>query len=183
MPIGTLKPQDVLVACQLAILRDKTPTQARLGETLRLSPSTVFESFKSLRRAKILLSSGKSFKVDTKRLLLFLVHGVPVVFYPHKTELVRGIATGIFAGAFRDRFTSDKDVPLVWPYSKGKETGEGLEPLYPSIPMACSNNMALYDVMSTIDVLRTGRVREREAAISHLERLLDTSIDNPTTAE
>jgi len=179
--MGALKPQDVLVACQLAILGDKIPTQAWLGETLRLSPSTVFESMKSLRKAKLLLSSEKSIKVDLKRLLLFLIHGVPVVYYPQKTEIVRGIATGIFSSTFRSRFTGDKDVPTVWPYTKGKETGEGLVPLYPSIPMACSNNSALCDVMSTIEVLRIGRAREKEAAISHLERVLDTQVINTPT--
>lgn len=181
--MNVLKPQDVLVACQLAILGDKSPTQAWLGKTLRLSPSTVFEAFKSLRKAKLILPSGKDIKLVSQRLLLFLVHGVPVVYYAHKTELVRGIATGVFSATFRSRFTSEKDIPIVWPYSKGKETGEGLQPLYPSVPIACSTNPALYDVMSTIDVLRTGKVREREAAISHLERLLNTTVNSPTTSE
>lgn len=180
MPTGVLKPQDVLVACQLAILGDKIPTQSLLGETLRLSPSTVFESVKSLRKAKLVLSSGKDLKVDIKRLLLFLVHGVPVVFYPQKTEIVRGTATGIYSSNFRSRFASEKDVPMVWPYARGKETGEGLRPLYPSIPMACANNPALYNVMTTIDILRTGKVREREAAVSYLERLLGASIEGST---
>ena len=60
----------------------------------------------------------------------------------------------------------------MWPYSRGRETGEGLVPLYPSLPLACSRDPELYQLMAAIDVLRVGRVREKDAAATYLEELL-----------
>ena len=51
----------------------------------------------------------------------------------------------------------------VWPYSKGKEMGEGLLPIYPSI---------LYQMMSTIEILRSGKTREIAVATTYLANLL-----------
>ena len=173
MSAHSIKPQDVLVACQLAILGNKPATHAWLSETLHLSSSTVFASLKSLKFAKLVTTSGSGPRVAGQRLLEFLVYGVPTLYYPQKTEIVRGVATAVFSPHFRERFTAGKDLPVVWPYSKGKETGEGLVPLYPSIPIACSKNPDLYQLMATIEILRIGKAREKDAAISYLEELFD----------
>ena len=176
MPVHSIKPQDVLVACQLAILGNKTQTHAWLSETLHLSSSTVFASLKSLKLAKLVTASGAGPKVVGQKLLEFLVYGVPTIYYPQKTEVVRGVATAVFSPHFRERFTTDKDLPVVWPYSKGKETGEGLVPLYPSIPIACSKSLDLYQLMATIEILRIGKAREKDAAISYLEDFFEASL-------
>lgn len=168
----TLKPQDVFVACQLAIWEGDKWTYAQLADRLHLSTSGVFDALARCRQAKLVASTNQGAKVVNQRLFEYLVHGVPTSFYPRKIEVVRGIATAIFSPLFRARFTKDGDLPVVWPYSKGKDTGEGLLPLYPTIPIACSQNQNLYNIMSAVDILRVGKARERDAAVTYLETLL-----------
>ena len=167
----TLKPQDVLVACRLALPGGYDLFQKQVAAALGLAPSTVFASLQNLRRARLVAGAGTTATAARAKLLSFLVHGAPVVFLPVKTEMVRGIATGIFSPYFRDRFAEGKGVPLVWPYSRGREVGEGLVPLYPSLPLACSRDPALYQLMAAVDVLRVGRAREKDAASGYIEEL------------
>ena len=177
MPEGTLKPQDVFIACQLAIAGKANVTHAWLSKSLHLSPSTVFEGLKRCRQAKLVSDSAprgseREVKVMRSRLYEFLVHAVPVLYYPRRSAPVRGIATATFSPAFRERFTKPGDLIMVWPYSKGKEIGEGLVPIYPTVPIACSKSPALYELMATIEVLRVGKAREKAAAEAYLENLL-----------
>jgi hypothetical protein len=176
--VPALKPQDVFVASYLAVAERagrSCPTHAQLGEALHVSPSTVFGSLKNLRRAKLTESADPGSRVAAQRFLSFLVYGVPAIYFPTKVGVVRGIATSVFSPAFRDRFTKASDVPCVWPYSRGREEGDGLLPLYPSVPAACSRDPALYQIMAAIDVLRSGRARERGAAAAYLEDFLGIS--------
>ena len=173
----TLKPQDVLVACRLALPGGADLTQKQVAAALGVSPSTVFASLQSLRRARLVACSGTTAASARARLCDFLVHGAAVVFLPAKTEVVRGLATGIFSPYFRERFAKVGDTPLVWPYPRGREMGVGLVPLYPSLPLACSRDPALDQLMAAIDVLRVGRVREREAAVAYLEDVLGEGKD------
>ena len=121
---------------------------------------------------------------------------MPTIYFPKRIEVVRGIPTSIFSPLFRGRFAKENQKPegrgpegrgpeilLVWPYSKGKETGEGLLPLYPTIPIACSQDPELYQLMAAIDVLRVGRVREREAAVAYLEDLFKVKLDEGSSEQ
>ena len=178
MATDALKPQDVFVACQIALTGDKPFTHAKLAEDLHLSTSTVFDALGRLKKAKLTVAAAyQPARVIPEKLLGFLVHGVPTIYFPKKIEVVRGIPTSVFSPLFRERFASARDIALVWPYSKGKEQGEGLLPLYPTVPIACSQNQELYQLMAAIDVLRVGKVREREAATSYLEDLLKVKLD------
>ena len=168
----SLKPQDVFVACQLAIAGRTNATHEWLGKTLHLSPSTVYEALKRCRHSKLVTGSEHGIQVVPQRLFEFLVHAVPVIYYPRRVAPVRGIPTASFSPAFRDRFTKSGDLVTVWPYSKGKEMGEGLLPIYPSIPIACSQNAELYQMMSTIEILRSGKTREIAVATTYLANLL-----------
>ena len=173
----SLKPQDVFVACQIVLFGSEPFTHAKLADNLHLSTSTVFEALGRLRQAKLTVCAAyQPAKVVPGRLLEFLVHGVPTLYFPKKIEVVRGIPTSVFSPLFRDRFASEREIPTVWPYSKGKEQGEGLLPIYPTVPIACSQNQELYQLMATIDVLRVGKSREREAATSYLSDLFGASI-------
>ena len=145
-------------------------TQAALASVLQMSQSTVWKSLRRLKLAKIYsegVARGAG-KVDARRLLDVLVHGLPAIYYPQKVGFVRGVPTGIFSPLFRERFATERDAVLVWPYSKGKVVGEGLVPTYPSIPAACSRDADLCQVMAAVEILRTGKVRERAAAEKYL---------------
>ena len=163
--VFSLKPQDVLVACRLCV--GGVATQAVLADRLRMSSSTVWKSLQRLKRAKFFTDN----KIDRRKLFDLLVHGVPMFFAARKTSLVRGIPTGTHSPLWKDRFGS-VGLPMVWPYGRGKEVGEGLKPIYPSVPSACALDDDLYEVMATVEILRVGLSREREAAEKYLREKL-----------
>lgn len=172
MPIEALKPQDIFVAAQLSLTEDKQPSHAVLALALHLSPSTVYESLKRLRQAKLTSPSESGAKVARGKFLEFLIHAVPTLYFPRKIEVVRGMPTAMWAPQFRDKLAPAKDIASVWPYTKGKELGEGLIPIYPTVPLACSQNMELYQFMGAIEVLRIGKTREKDVATTYLQGLL-----------
>jgi hypothetical protein len=56
------------------------------------------------------------------------------------------------------------DLPPVWPWRDGNTRGVGLEPLYKNVPHAALRDPALYQLLALVDVLRSGRARERNLA-------------------
>ncbi|MEG3837592.1 hypothetical protein QUB19_29565 [Microcoleus sp. B4-C5] len=62
----------------------------------------------------------------------------------------------------------------VWPDPQGVVRGQALAPLYRSVPQAAKNDPELYTLLSLIDALRVGRVREQRLAVSELENRLVT---------
>ena len=177
-----LKPQDVVVVCQLAVLPEGSWTYTQLVANLHISRSEIFDGLKRARRAKLISKAEPGGEVNRRHLLDFLVHGVPTAFYPKRIEIVKGVATAIHAQPFRGRFVTDKDIPIVWPYSKGKDEGEGLIPLYPSVPLIALGNDTLYQMFAAIDVLRVGKQREKDAAITVLSAILGIEDELPTAA-
>ena len=57
----------------------------------------------------------------------------------------------------------------VWPSKDGNHRGQAIEPLYRTVPEACSKDNALYELLVIADTLRMGRVRELEIAIEELK--------------
>ncbi|MEG4446282.1 hypothetical protein QUB47_34895, partial [Microcoleus sp. AT9_B5] len=57
----------------------------------------------------------------------------------------------------------------VWPDPQGVVRGQAIAPLYRSVPQAASNDPELYALLSLIDAIRVGRVREQRLAASELE--------------
>ena len=186
----TLKPQDVFIACQLAIWpTDERWTYALLSDRLCISGSEICDAIKRCRQAKLVTSTNQGSSVVASRLFEFLVKGVPTAFFPRKIEVVRGVATGIHSPLFKDRFAAGRDIVMVWPYNKGRDMGEGLLPLYPTVPVAALRNQELYYFMAAVDVLRVGRSKERTAAEVYiaerlgLDRTVETVEESETTKE
>jgi hypothetical protein len=178
MAVETLKPQDIFAAAALTLCGAKHPSHAELAVLLRVSPSTVYESLKRLKQARLTSSSEHGPVIAKGRFFEFLVHAVPTLYFPQKTEVVRGIPTAMWAPQFKDKLGANKDIISVWPYTKGKEVGEGLTPIYPTVPLACSQNMELYQFMAAIEVLRIGKARERESATAYLQGFLNDDCES-----
>jgi hypothetical protein len=58
----------------------------------------------------------------------------------------------------------------VWPYAKGLERGQAIEPLYPTLVAASLKDTDLYELLTLVDAIRVGRVREKEMAKRELEK-------------
>jgi hypothetical protein len=50
--------------------------------------------------------------------------------------------------------------------------GQAIEPLYRSVPTAAKNDPELYVLLSLIDAIRVGRVREQRLAVKELEQAM-----------
>lgn len=51
--------------------------------------------------------------------------------------------------------------------------GQSIEPLYPYLPEAALKDECFYGIMSALDMLRTGRARERAAGQRYIEEILN----------
>lgn len=160
-----LKPQDVLVACRLCV--GGVATQSELAEKLRMSSSTVWKSRRRLRQLRFFESAAEDSKIDPYKIFGLFVYGVPMFFPVQRIGVVRGMPTSVHSPLFKERFAGSS-LATVWPYGRGKEVGDGLLPIYPSVPSACSLDPVLYEVMAAAEILRVGKQREREAAEKYL---------------
>lgn len=161
-----MRPQDIVILLAITAKDGASWMMKDIALELRISPSEVSES---LHRSYVagLIDKGKQ-KVMRQALLEFLVHGLRYVFPQEPGALVRGVPTAVSAPPLDKLFmSSDK---LVWPYSKGVERGQAIEPLYPSVVEACLKKPELHELLALVDALRVGRVRERELAKVELEK-------------
>ena len=60
----------------------------------------------------------------------------------------------------------------VWQSHDGPAYGQAVEPLYATAPNAASKDRRLYDCLALFDMMRGGRLREREFAKAKMEELI-----------
>jgi hypothetical protein len=90
-----------------------------------------------------------------KRLCEFLVHGLRYAFPPEWSGITRGVPTSYAAPPLSAQF-AEGDLPPVWPHSEGTARGEGLAPLYKSVPKAALRDQHLYEWLALVDAIRAG---------------------------
>jgi hypothetical protein len=94
------------------------------------------------------------------------------VYPPVRGELTRGMPTSFAAEPLRSLIhDSGSEVP-VWPYVLGEVRGYSYEPLYKHAAEAALADPAFYELLSLVDALRDGRVRERILALEIMSRRL-----------
>lgn len=165
-----LKPQDVMVLLHLAGERTTT-TYQQLSVELGMSASEVHQA---LRRAgESGLYDPLTRTVRTEALLEFLRYGLRYVYPAKRLPSGRGVPTGISMEPLRQHFPPSPGNDLVWPDPNGDAFGDGLEPLYKSVPIAARLNPSLHRRLALVDAIRAGRARERKLAMELLpEELL-----------
>ncbi|MDX1937109.1 MAG: hypothetical protein SFU21_08320 [Flavihumibacter sp.] len=161
-----MRPQDVAILLKIVSKNNVSWQLAELAGSLRISISEVSES---LNRSKIasLIDQGKK-QVNRQNLMEFLEHGVRYVFPQEPGAMVRGIPTAHSHISMKKKFMSEID--YVWPYGNGKVVGLKIEPLYPKQVDAISDDENFYKLLSLLDVIRVGKVREVKHAISELKK-------------
>ena len=166
----SLKPQDVLIALDMARSHGTTVTYAERAKRLKMSASEVHAGVQRLQESRLLDSQTKA--VRRKPFFDFLVHGVPYVFAVAPKEPCRGYPTAWAAPVFQKRVISNQQLPPVWPDPNGKVQGQAVSPLYRSVPKAIEKDPELYELLSLVDALRIGRARERRIASEELDQRL-----------
>jgi hypothetical protein len=173
----SLRPQDVLLATRvfsLGLTRSEC-TYTGLGAALGLSTSTAFEATARCRSAQLLPPTGWS--ISQKHLRDLLVVGVPRIFYAIRGGLVHGTATSTSAPPVAGKFkpAAEGTLPVVWCEDEAPDTlprGEGLEPIYPTVPAAARQDSVVYELLALADVMRIGTAAERTIAAGLIDKRL-----------
>ena len=168
--VDPLKSQDVALLMKLLCHPKREWRQIDLSQELGFSQSEIAKSLARLNTASLVIRKSPI----RSAALEFLVHGVKFAFPAHPGPLTRGVPTAISAPMHQNVVVTNGGVEhtYVWPFAKGKARGQSIKPLYSSIPEAALKDKKFYEMVSALDMLRTGRARERNAAIKFFEREL-----------
>jgi hypothetical protein len=172
-----IKPQDIVVLAKLlAYQRDNNWSQNSIACDLCLSPSQINSAFKRLVTVGLITPYHPPNKPQPiiQACEEFFLHGLKYVFPAKLGELARGIPTSYAAPALNEQLIVGHDPIPVWPYGEGHERGVTLKPLYPSVPEAIAKHPdpLFYDLLTLIDAIRSGRVRERQIAAQKISKIL-----------
>lgn len=165
-----LKPHDVLCVLKISCLTGQEWTLRGLGKMVGLSGSEAYNSSKRLKASGLIYETSGEVKVVGRRLVDFIVYGIPAVYYQERGQVTRGMLTGASAPPLTQAF--EGDIPLVWPTAGGKVRGETLLPIYKTAPAAAAADVKLYELLVLVDALRTGRAKEKKLAADMLEERL-----------
>lgn len=164
-----LKGQDLVVLAALMGGEASHEPYSGLGRRTCLSASEAYASVKRLLAAALL---GGDRRVCKRNALEFLIHGLRYAFPLRPLGgTAKGLATAYAAPVAEGAFASTRMKP-VWRSPDGEVFGQAFEPLYETVPLAATKDRALYDRLAVLDMLRGGRLRERQFAESKLEEML-----------
>jgi len=162
---NSMKPQDIVVLLKLIVLNNDNWQQVPLAHSLKMSQSEVSQSVARSKFAGLLDDTGK--RVMMQAFYDFLQYGLAVVFPAKPGAIVRGIPTAHSAAPLNMEISSGEN--YVWPFAMGSVRGHGITPLYASVPQAALEDEQLYELLSLVDALRVGKVREKNLAIQELK--------------
>jgi predicted transcriptional regulator len=164
-----MRPQDVVVLLKIAANAAKPWQMKDLARELVISNSEISES---LHRSVVagLINADKK-RLMKGALIEFLKFGLKYVYPQHPGAIVRGMATAHSANPLKRLIQSDEN--YVWSWAEGNKKGQAIQPLHPSVPIACRNDEKLYELLALTDAIRIGKKREVELAILELEKRLN----------
>lgn len=163
-----MRPQDIAILLKIASMGSEPWQLSTLSNTLSISMSEISESLNRSRQSKLIDYEKK--KINRLNLLEFLEHGIKYVFPQQPGTMVRGIPTAHSHPLLKKHFVSE--INYVWHDSNGETIGLSIEPLYPKQTQAVKDSPDFYKLMSLIDVIRVGKVRETKFAVEELKKLL-----------
>lgn len=181
-----LKPQDIVILLKIISIINSSKSksnellsQNKLATHLCMSASEVHAGIKRLHLSGLLGAISREDIGNNKIIFLpikaaceeCLISGVKYFFQVQLDAYTRGIVTSYAAPIFEKHISIGKDPVPVWPYAEGEQRGLALEPLYRSVPYSVTQypDQLFYELLVLVDALRSGRVRERNIAISLLK--------------
>jgi hypothetical protein len=163
-----MRPQDIVILLKIILLDDQEWLNQDLARSLHISSSEISES---LNRSSVagLIDFNKR-KVARTALFEFLQHGLKFVFPQQPGPIVTGVATAHGHPYMSKFFHSDQ--LYVWPDPLGDARGISLDPLYPNQVKAIREDDKLYKLLAIVDVIRVGKLREKNIALNELEKII-----------
>jgi hypothetical protein len=136
-------------------------TFQQLADMLGISASMAHQSVERLRHAGLVRSAKR--EVMRPALLEFLEHGVRYAFPAAAQGRARGVPTAHAGPALAPFIVADE--PVVWPSASGSVVGPSVAPLYRQAAELPERSPNVYSLLTLVDALRVGRVRERTEAV------------------
>ncbi|RCS21938.1 hypothetical protein DUT91_21260 [Phyllobacterium salinisoli] len=184
-----MKSQDIVVLLKLMSLEDDEKMRVQLpaghsppaGEdaysvrgleaALGISKTEISASINRSLSSGIAIKDRKTGrpKPNRRQLREFIVHGLKFVFPAKLGAMQRGLPTAFAAPVLRGSLHSAGSLISVWPYARGHEMGQSVEPLFKSVPEAAEKDERLYAYLALIDAVRLGNQREANLAANLLQ--------------
>ena len=161
-----MRPQDVAILLKIVSINNEDWQLVSLANSMRISISEISESLNRSRIANLIDYRKK--KINRQNLFEFLEYGVRYVFPQEPGSLVRGIPTAHSHPTMKRVFLSEMD--YVWPDNKGSTMGLMIEPFYPKQTEAVNEDELYYKLLTLVDVIRVGKVREIKYAVTELKK-------------
>lgn len=164
-----MRPQDIVILLKIIAIKHDDWKNSDLAQSLQISASEITEA---LNRCMIagLIDANKR-KVHINSFKEFLIFGLKYVFPVEPGATVRGIPTAHSAYPITEYISSGEDI-YVWPYAKGNQRGQAIEPLYRTLPAIVQEDNLFHELLTIVDTIRVGRAREIKIAIEELEKRL-----------
>ena len=184
---GAMKSQDIVILLKLVSLQElekeqgaaalsaQDPYSVRsLEASLGISKTEINASIRRSFGSGIALPDGLTGrpKPSRKHLYNFIVQGLKFVFPANLGNMQRGILTGFTAPMLKDMVISAASYAYVWPYARGRDMGQSVEPLFKSVPEAVLRDERLYEYLALVDAIRLGNQREAALAGNRLAEIL-----------
>ena len=163
---NNLKPQDIVILLKIIAMGKKDWFHHTLAQELGMSQSEVTQSLNRSKYAGLIDNERK--KVNRIAFSEFILHGLSYAFPQQPGALVRGVLTAHAAEPLNQLIHSSEK--YVWPYAKGTDRGQAIEPMYNTAVEASSKDHDLYELLTLVDAIRVGKVREKELAKKELEK-------------
>ena len=164
-----LRPFDIALLLKLTLPGAAEASFQKLASELHVSSSEVHAAMKRVRISGLLSHDGPK-KVNRSALVELLGHGVRYVYPAVRGEMTRGIPTAFAAKPLSSVVHNGGAEIPVWPHVLGAVRGYLFEPLYKHAAEAALADPAFYELLSLVDALRDGRVRERRMALEILSK-------------
>lgn len=163
-----MRPQDVVILLKIAAKGDKDWLMKDISAELFISASEVSEALNRNVYAGLIAADKR--RIMKMSFLDFLRYGLKYVFPQRLGSMTRGIPTAHAAAPLNKIIQSDK--PYILPHPEGEVNGLAVMPLIASLPEACLQDAAFYELVALTDALRIGNVREQLLAYEELKNRL-----------
>ncbi len=162
-----MRPQDIVVLLKIISIRNDNWRNIDIANAIGISPSEVSEALNRCKIARLI--DSKKRKVNINSFEEFLIYGLKYVFPTEPGAIVKGIPTAHSASPIKEHISSDEEV-YVWAKAGGTHRGQAIEPLYKSLPQVAQKDNLFYELLTIVDTIRVGRVREIKIAVEELRK-------------
>lgn len=163
-----MRPLDVVILLKIISLKDTVWQYRDLSAKLHISISEISESLSRSHIGGLIDESKKNIRLIG--LMEFIEFGLSYVFPVVPGQIVTGIPTAYSHPFYKKQFSGTVD--YVWKSEEGSMRGLSIEPLHKGVPQAVLEDELLYKLLSSIDILRVGRSREKKMALEQLKMII-----------